>query len=59
MDAIIWLVTALQERVAPGSVVTLQSDEEFRTEGLPDAERWDVRRYGRTQLAIWTKPLAA
>ncbi len=56
-DAVVWLVTALEQRVAPGSVLVLQSDEKFDSARLPDSERWDVRHYGRTQLAIWTKPV--
>jgi 16S rRNA (guanine(966)-N(2))-methyltransferase RsmD len=56
-DALVWLVTALQQKAPSGSVVILQSDKVFPAEKLPDAGRWDVRRYGRTQLAFWIKPL--
>jgi 16S rRNA (guanine(966)-N(2))-methyltransferase RsmD len=55
-DAIHWLVTRLQEQCPPGSIVILQSDRHFEVAMLPESETWDVRRYGRTQLAIWTKP---
>lgn len=58
-DAIQWLITTLQRQCPAGSVLMAQSDKHFDPEMLPDAGAWDVRRYGRTQLAIWTKPLTA
>lgn len=54
-DAITWIVQTLHQRAAVGSVVAVQSDSRFPAEELPRAEEWDVRNYGRTQLAIWTK----
>ena len=54
-DAIAWIVQTLQQRAPVGSVLAVQSDSRFPTEELPLAEEWDVRNYGRTQLAIWTK----
>ncbi len=56
-DAIRWLITTLQQKLAPGSVLTIQSDRHFPMDLLPGAGEWDLRTYGRTQLAIWLKPL--
>jgi 16S rRNA (guanine(966)-N(2))-methyltransferase RsmD len=56
-DALLWLVGTLRTRAAPGSVLVLQSDRRFSTDQLPEAGSWDVRHYGRTQLALWCKPL--
>jgi 16S rRNA G966 N2-methylase RsmD len=55
-DAIQWLVSTLQKQCPAGSIVILQSDRHFDVAMLPEADAWDVRRYGRTQLTIWTKP---
>ncbi len=56
LDAILWLIATLQQKAPPGSIVIVQSDGEFPAAQLPDAPRWDVRHYGRTQLALWVKP---
>jgi 16S rRNA (guanine(966)-N(2))-methyltransferase RsmD len=49
------LVRQVQEKVAPGSVVVVQSERR----AIEDAERifagWDVRRYGRNELMIWVR----
>jgi len=50
------LITALQEKVAPGSVVVLQSERCPMLEALPDRASWDERRYGRNHLLFWVKP---
>lgn len=61
-ESIVWLVGTLQQKTAPGSVLILQSDSTFATEvdgtilSRLQAERWDVRHYGRTQLALWATP---
>jgi 16S rRNA (guanine966-N2)-methyltransferase len=54
-DAIQWLITTLQQQCPAGSVLMIQSDKHFDVALLPNADAWDVRRYGRTQLAIWVK----
>jgi 16S rRNA (guanine(966)-N(2))-methyltransferase RsmD len=54
-DAIHWLITTLQRQCPPGSVLIVQSDRHFDAGLLPQPEHWDVRHYGRTQLALWTK----
>ena len=47
------LVAQVQRKVAPGSVVVLQSERN----AIEDADRifadWDLRRYGRNELLIW------
>jgi 16S rRNA (guanine(966)-N(2))-methyltransferase RsmD len=58
-DAIVWVLTVLKNRVAPGSVVVLQTDDDYDPKQLPEADQWDVRRYGRNQLALWTQPESA
>jgi 16S rRNA (guanine(966)-N(2))-methyltransferase RsmD len=58
-DAIQWLITTLQQQCPAESVLIVQSDKHFDSELLPSSGTeggWDVRRYGRTQLAIWVKP---
>jgi 16S rRNA (guanine(966)-N(2))-methyltransferase RsmD len=52
------LITALQEKVAPASVVVLQSERCPLLEMLPDRPAWDERRYGRNHLLFWVKPVA-
>jgi 16S rRNA (guanine(966)-N(2))-methyltransferase RsmD len=54
-DALRWLIQAMQQRMPPGSVLIVQSERAVPAAGLPRAEEWDVREYGRTQLAFWTK----
>lgn len=55
-DAVYWLVQTLQAKLAAGSRLIAQSDKKFPASQLPDANAWDVRHYGRTQLALWVKP---
>jgi 16S rRNA (guanine(966)-N(2))-methyltransferase RsmD len=57
-ESILWLVTVLQKRIAPESVIALQTDDDYDPAQLPDSDHWDVRRYGRNQLALWTQPAA-
>lgn len=56
--AIQWMVTLLKNKVAPDSVIVLQTDDDYAPKQLPDSEQWDIRRYGRNQLAIWRQPAA-
>jgi hypothetical protein len=53
LGSIQWMVTEIRTKVAPGSVVVLQTDDDYDPGLLPEPEQWDVRRYGRNQLAIW------
>lgn len=52
-DDVLRLVAELQRKVAPGSVLVLQSEKPLPAQ-LPAAE-WDQRSYGRNQLLIWVK----
>ncbi|MFO0810452.1 MAG: RsmD family RNA methyltransferase [Gemmataceae bacterium] len=52
------LVRSLQAKLAIGSVLTLQVEDTFRARGLPDADRWELRKYGRNVLLFW-EPLDA
>ncbi len=47
----------LQERVAPDSIVILQSERGALIESLPDLLEWERRVYGRNVLLIWQKDL--
>jgi 16S rRNA (guanine966-N2)-methyltransferase len=42
----------LMESLPKGSVVAIESGLTLDGSVLPDFDRWDVRRYGSTQLAI-------
>ena len=53
------LVRSLQGKLAPGSVLTLQVEDTFRAHGLPDADRWELRKYGRNVLLFWEPAEAA
>ncbi len=50
------LVRSLQAKLAPGSQLVLQVEDTFRARGLPDAERWELRKYGRNVLLFWEPP---
>lgn len=49
------LVRTLQAKVAPGSVLVIQSEKQAGLHPLADLEQWDERRYGRNVLLIWVK----
>lgn len=53
VDDFLNLIVGLQKHVAPGSVVTAQLEDGFALASLPDADRWDIRKYGRNILAFW------
>jgi 16S rRNA (guanine966-N2)-methyltransferase len=55
IDDLIRVLTGLQERVAVGSVLILQSDTIFDAGQLPLAEKWEQREYGRNRLSIWVR----
>jgi 16S rRNA (guanine966-N2)-methyltransferase len=52
-EEFIRLVTTLQGKLASGSVLTLQVEDNFDPAGLPDAARWEQRKYGRNVLLLW------
>jgi len=55
LDALLLLLADLQQKLAPGSVLVVQSEEHSGLEKLPDSTRWEHRRYGRNLLLIWVK----
>ena len=55
LEALLTLVADLQTKVAPDSVLALQSETPFTADALADGPQWDVRKYGRNQLMIWVK----
>lgn len=58
-ELLVRLIAQLQSKLAPGSVLALQAEKGLVSEELPDAGKWDERRYGRNLLLFWVKPLAA
>lgn len=52
-DDFLNLIATLQRLAPAGSVLTLQLETGFDLLTLPDAQRWDVRKYGRNLLAFW------
>jgi 16S rRNA (guanine966-N2)-methyltransferase len=54
-DDLLQLLTQLQQKLQPGSVVVLQSETNLTPEPLPLGEQWERRRYGRNELLIWVK----
>jgi 16S rRNA (guanine(966)-N(2))-methyltransferase RsmD len=54
-DEMLALVERLQERLYPGSVLVLQAEIAPLLDRLPDAEKWDERKYGRNHLLFWVK----
>jgi 16S rRNA (guanine966-N2)-methyltransferase len=55
LDDLLNVVALLQQRVHPGSVIVLQSEETATLDELPARAEWDERRYGRNHLLIWVK----
>jgi 16S rRNA (guanine(966)-N(2))-methyltransferase RsmD len=55
LDDLLRIVGVLQEKAAPSSVLVLQGEQTFPFDELPDAVRWEQRRYGRNWLLIWVK----
>jgi 16S rRNA (guanine966-N2)-methyltransferase len=54
-EALAQAVNELQQKLSPGSVLVLQSEKNFVADSLANAEAWDVRHYGRNQLAFWRR----
>lgn len=54
-DEFLALVNHLWTKAPNDSVLTIQAEEGFPIERLPDADRWDVRSYGRNLLLIRVK----
>lgn len=55
------MITTLQEKAPPESVIVLQSEHGSKLDGHAALNGWDKRRYGRNHLMIWQKgsPLGA
>lgn len=56
------LVNTLLEKAPDESVMTIQAEDGFPLDQLPDREAWDVRSYGRNMLMFYVvsrKPAAA
>ena len=45
-------IVALIERLPAGSILVVESERDHEENVLGDPEAWDVRRYGRTEVAI-------
>lgn len=48
-------ITQLQQKVAPESVIVIQSERGAPIEGAPTLADWEERYYGRNALLIWQK----
>lgn len=57
-EALLTAIQQLQQRVAPGSVIVVQSERESGFGPLPDAYQWEQRTYGRNELLLWIKDAA-
>src|SRR5262245_31647786 len=53
------LLTALVDKLPPGSLIALEAGRGLETEVLPELDAWDIRRYGDTRIAIRLLPNAA
>lgn len=58
-DEFLSLVNTLLEKAPDESVLTIQAEDGFPLERLPDRDRWDVRRYGRNMLLVYVVPSRA
>jgi len=47
------LLSQLQKKMLPGSVLALQAERHSPLDGNPAFESWDERRYGRNVLLLW------
>jgi 16S rRNA (guanine966-N2)-methyltransferase len=54
-DAFLAMVRTLLEKAPDDSVLTIQAEEGFTVDQLPDPAAWDVRAYGRNLLLIRVK----
>ena len=58
-DEFLALVNLLLEKAPAESVLTIQAEDGFPVERLPDPPAWDVRRYGRNMLLFFVKGVPA
>jgi 16S rRNA (guanine966-N2)-methyltransferase len=47
------LIVTIQEKLPAESVLTVQGEDTFDPSTLPDATRWEARKYGRNVLLFW------
>lgn len=59
IPAFLAFVKTLLEKAPDESVLTLQAEDGFPIEQLPEPETWDVRKYGRNLLLFKVKEVAA
>ena len=52
-DEFLNLVRMLLEKAPDDSVLTIQAEDGFPLDQLPDLPAWDVRHYGRNMLLIY------
>src|SRR5262249_33329656 len=57
-EALLHLIATLQQKIAPASVLVVQSERMPPGTQLPESG-WDERRYGRNFLWIWVKETVA
>jgi len=55
IDEFLALVRLLLEKAADESVLTIQAEEGFPVNQLPNPPAWDVRAYGRNMLLFYVK----
>lgn len=54
-DVLLEALQGLQDKVAPDSVIVLQSERGAPLEEMSDMQEWEQRRYGRNTLFIWQR----
>jgi 16S rRNA (guanine(966)-N(2))-methyltransferase RsmD len=52
LDELVLLVERLLEHSPAGSAVIVEADDSFDFANLPNAERWDVRKYAPAQVGV-------
>lgn len=52
-------IRTLQEKVPEDSVIVVQSERGSPLDGAEQLHDWELRRYGRNELLIWQRPIAA
>jgi 16S rRNA (guanine966-N2)-methyltransferase len=54
-DVLLEALRGLQDKVAPDSVIVLQSERGAPLEEMSQMQEWEQRRYGRNTLFIWQR----
>ena len=58
-DVLLAALEQLQAKVAPDSVIVLQSERDAPLEEMSEFEAWEKRYYGRNSLLIWQREAPA